>query len=54
MISILLGLLTVALGGYGVYLWFGTLLTVLKGLLPISFVCGGIIAIIAGLSSLKK
>lgn len=54
MLSIILGLLTVGIGGYGIYIWFGDFLGVAKGILPLSFVCGGIISILAGISSLKK
>ncbi|MBI3012422.1 MAG: hypothetical protein HYY63_02235 [Elusimicrobia bacterium] len=54
MISILIGLLTVCLGAFGAAIWFPQLIFMLKGLLPISMVCGGLIAILAGISSLRK
>lgn len=54
MLSIILGLLTVALGSYGVYYCRGDFFVAMKGLIPLSFVCGGIVAILAGISSLRK
>lgn len=54
MIAIVLGLVSVILGSWGVYFWFENFIALLKGLLPFSFICGGIIAIVAGTSSLKK
>ncbi|MBI2118749.1 MAG: hypothetical protein HYT97_03875 [Elusimicrobia bacterium] len=54
MMSIVLGLCSLLLGSWGVYFWFGNFIFLLKGLLPISFVCAGIIAILAGISSLRK
>ena len=50
--SLVLGLLTVALG-VGIYSGLGVPL-LLKSILSLSFVCGGMVAVLAGLSSLKK
>lgn len=54
MTSIFFGLLTVALASATIFHWWGDGWLILKGLLPFSFICGGLIAIIAGISSLKK
>ena len=54
MMSLILGLLTAAIGGYGIYHWLGDSFILLKGLIPLSFICGGLLAVLAGISSLKK
>ena len=53
MLSAVVGLLVCALSIGGMFHWKGELLLVLKGLLPLSFLVGGLLAVIAGLSSLK-
>ena len=50
--SLLLGLLTAALGIW-IYNGLGGPI-LLKGILSLSFLCGGLFAVLAGLSSLKK
>lgn len=52
--SIVLGMIAVALGSYGIYHWLGDFFIFLKGLLPFSFICGGLITIAAGIASLKS
>ena len=52
--SLLLGLGTAALGIYGISHWFSGSSILIKLLLPVSFICGGFIAVLAGLASLKK
>lgn len=54
MISIIMGTFAVILGGFGIVHWIEDFSTLLKGILPVSFVCGGILTIIAGITSLKK
>lgn len=54
MLSILLGTVTVALGIYGLLHWSSHVLVFLKAIIPVSFICGGLIAILAGISSLRK
>jgi hypothetical protein len=54
MMSIVLGLLSIALGVSGVWHWWGDCASVLRGLLPLSFVCGGLVAVLAGISSFRK
>jgi len=54
MVSVLLGLVTVLFGSWGLFHWWGGVTGILKGLLPFSFICGGLIAILAGSSSFRK
>ncbi|MFH1714725.1 MAG: hypothetical protein ABH857_00800 [Elusimicrobiota bacterium] len=54
MISIILGTIAFALGVAGLFLWWDILLLVLAGMMPISFVVVGVIAVIAGVSSIKE
>jgi hypothetical protein len=54
MLTTLIGLLICAVSGYAVVLWFPEFLTVLKGLLPICFFCGGLVAVVIGLTPQKK
>ena len=53
MMSLILGLLTVGIGAYGISL-IGDPCVLFKSLIPLSFVCGGLLAVLAGISSLKK
>lgn len=54
MIAIIFGLITIVLGGYGIYAWLSDFFVFLKGLIPISLIFGGLISVLAGISSLKK
>ena len=54
MISIILGVLAFGLGVVGLFLWWDILLLVLAGIMPISFVVVGVIAVIAGVSSIRE
>ena len=54
MLSLILGLLTIALGFYGVSHWTADFAAFLKGVVPVSLICGGLIAVLAGISSLRK
>lgn len=54
MLAVLLGLVFVIAGGYGVYIWRGELLTVLQGALPLLFCVGGMFAVVAGVTSLAE
>ena len=53
MAAILIGVVFVLVGLWGVAHWVHDLVAVLKGLGPISMVLGGVIAIVAGISSLR-
>ncbi len=52
MLSIFIGLVTAGLSLWGLIHWRVDLVVVLKGLLPLCFLMGGIIAVIAGASVL--
>ena len=54
MISIILGLTAMVAGLYGMSVWSQYLLALLKGLFPIGLFCAGLVACIAGISSLLK
>ncbi len=52
--NILLGLGTAALGGLALCREWGASLGLLKTLLSVSFICGGLIAVSAGIASFRK
>lgn len=54
MTTLILGLGSIALGVFGITHWLPEFLVFLKGMLPLSFICGGVVAVLAGISSLKK
>ena len=54
MMSLVLGALTVWLSAYGLAHWFSDSSLLIKLLFPISFLCGGALAVLAGMMSLKK
>jgi len=53
MLSTFFGIAAIVLGLWGVSAWTTELLSFLKGMIPISLVFAGIIALIAGLSRLN-
>ncbi|MDO8535566.1 MAG: hypothetical protein Q7S30_00930 [Candidatus Omnitrophota bacterium] len=52
-LGIVIGCIAALLGIRGLISWWGDLLTVLRGSLPVIFILGGAIAVIAGLSEMK-
>lgn len=54
MISILFGIIAAVLGGYGIFFWADDFFSFLKGVLPFTLFCGGIVAILAGIFSFRK
>ncbi|MBM3297401.1 MAG: hypothetical protein FJY83_07350 [Candidatus Aminicenantes bacterium] len=52
-LAILGGLIAMAGGGYLLYLWWQPFKDVLKGVVPVVLIFGGLIALIAGISSLR-
>ncbi len=52
MLSILLGLVTVGFSLWGIFFWREAFLFVMKGFLPLCFLLGGIVAVIAGVSAM--
>ena len=53
MLAIVMGVIFVTLGLWGVFAWGWEFVVVIKGLIPAMFVCGGILAVIAGITSLR-
>ncbi len=54
MMSLVLGILTAALGIYGLSSWSGDFVIFLKGLVFFGLIFAGLIAFLAGLSSFRK
>lgn len=54
MLALLIGLVFVAGGLWGLFSWWGDFLTVARGLFPILFAVGGLIAVIAGVTGLSE
>ncbi|MBN1624931.1 MAG: hypothetical protein JW944_00290 [Deltaproteobacteria bacterium] len=53
MVSLLGGIIALVLGIVALIFWFGELLDVLKGTLPILFILGGILAAYLGFEEIK-
>jgi hypothetical protein len=53
MIAVLVGLVFVVLGIWGVAHWFADFLTMVRGLVPVSLALGGIVSMVVGFSSLQ-
>ena len=53
MLAIILGMIFVAIGVFGVVAWWSAFLIVLKGLVPVMLACGGLLAVIAGITSIR-
>lgn len=53
MIAIVVGALFIALGFWGILQWAGDLLGVIRGFLPLSLLLGGIVGVMAGVSSIQ-
>ena len=51
--SIGVGAVVALLGVIGLFGWWSDFVTLVKGALPLMLICGGAIAVIAGLSELK-
>ena len=51
MLSLIFGLVTMALSIWGLILWRAEFVFFLKGVLPVCFLMGGVVAVIAGLST---
>lgn len=53
MTSIIIGFGFIAAGLWGLAVWFQDFVMVLKGIIPISVLLGGIVAVAAGVSSFQ-
>ena len=54
MLAVLLGLVFIVAGGYGVFIWRAEFIVFLKGALPLMFFVGGFISVIAGITSISE
>lgn len=52
-LSIIIGTITTILGLLGLVKWWGDLLLVLKGSLPVMLILTGVVAVIAGISEIN-
>jgi len=53
MLALIIGLVTVVIGILGLIKWIAPFIYVLKGAVPAMLICGGLLAIIAGITSMK-
>jgi hypothetical protein len=53
MMALIVGLIICVLGAWGLVHWFGPFKEVVKGLVPVMLVCSGLLAVIAGITSVK-
>ncbi|MCG3205408.1 MAG: hypothetical protein KCHDKBKB_02129 [Elusimicrobia bacterium] len=53
MTAVVIGCVFIFLGGWGLLYWFQDFLTLIRGLGPISVLVGGLIALVAGISSFR-
>lgn len=53
MTAVVIGILFIVLGAYGLLSWFHDFVTVLRGFIPFSILVGGLVAVVSGISSLR-
>jgi len=54
MLALIIGLIVAIVAAYiGLAYWLSDVVAVLKGSIPLMFFCGGILAVIAGITSIK-
>ena len=53
MLAVVVGLIFAVIGLWGMVTWWPDFLIVMKGFLPLMLICGGLLAMIAGMSSIK-
>lgn len=53
MVALIGGLITIGLGVLGLIKWIPDFILVLRGSIPAILICGGILAVIAGVASIK-
>lgn len=54
MISIIFGLLSIVLGGIGIWMWWAQFMQFAMGFLPMSLIMAGIVALVMGISGLRS
>jgi hypothetical protein len=53
MIAVLVGLVFVVAGAWGIARWFPDFIVVVRGLGPVSILLGGLVAVVTGFSTLS-
>ncbi|MDI6640870.1 MAG: hypothetical protein QME68_00975 [Elusimicrobiota bacterium] len=54
MVALIIGLIVAVVAAYvGLAFWLEDVVVVLKGSIPLMFFCGGLLAVIAGITSIK-
>ncbi len=53
MVALIIGLIIAVLGVLGILRWTSDFVAVLRGSVPAMLVCGGLLAVIAGITSIK-
>lgn len=53
MVALIIGLIVIILGVIGIITWVKDFIVVLRGAVPAMFLCGGLLAVIAGITSIK-
>jgi len=53
MLALIVGIVVVVLGVLGVVRWFPSFKIMLEGVVPALLICGGLLAVIAGVTSIK-
>jgi hypothetical protein len=54
MLTVIIGLLFIIAGGWGMFKWYGDFIFILKGFLPFMLFMGGLIAVVAGVTSITE
>jgi len=54
MTAILIGIVFMVLGVWGVMTWFSDMLVVLRGVIPLSLLVGGAVGLITGIGSFQS
>lgn len=54
MVALIIGLIVAVVAAYvGIAFWLRDVIAVLKGSIPLMFFCGGLLAVVAGVTSIK-
>lgn len=53
MLAVIFGLIFMVLGIWGLAAWWGDFVTIIRGLVPPLIICGGLLAVIAGVTSMR-
>ena len=53
MTAIFVGIIFIVVGAWGLIHWFGDFLAFVRGMVPVSFFLGGLMAFVAGVATLR-